>query len=275
MSTQKSKLPDYTAYMIDEYYKNNISLFLSALSDKSFLWLGPHKGQIMRSKAELLEAFAKEAPQLLFRVQNLEVIPVPINATAIDVILVSTVITIFPGGESVAVQQRGELLWVEETVTDERGKTVKDYRIRVCHISNEHPYDVRDTIYPTHFLELPTAKLYVDKPEADKLALKGVEGSYLYISGGTIMWMASKGRHTVIHTTSRIYECIESLSAVTKKYADTLCRIHACYSVNPAFVAEIGRFFVVMDDRERISIPEKKYTATRAELKKRMGICQG
>ena len=272
---QKSELPDYTARMIDEYYKNNISLFLNALSDKCLLWLGPHEGQIMRSKAELLEAFAKETSQLSFRVQNLEVIPVPINATAMDVILVSTVITIFPGGESVAIQQRGELLWVEETVTDESGNSVKDYRVRVCHISNEHPHDKRDTIYPTHFVDLDVARFYVGKPDTDKFAFKGVGGSYFYLSSGTILWMVSKGRHTVIRTTSRVYECIESLSAVTEKYADVLCRVHACYSVNPAFVAEIGRFYVVMGDGERISIPEKKYTATRDALQRRMGALRG
>ena len=272
---QRSELPGYTAHMIDEYYKNNIGLFLNALSDKCLLWLGPHEGQIIRSKAKLFEAFAKESTQLSFRVQDLEVIPVPVNATAMDVILVSTVVTVFPGGESVAVQQRGELLWVEETVTDASGNRVKDYRVRICHISNEHPYDTRDTIYPTHFLELEVARFYVDKPDTDKFALKGVGGSYFYLSGGTILWMTSKGRHTVIHTVHRVYECIESLSAVTEKYADALCRVHACYSVNPAYVMEIGRFYLVMRDGERISIPEKKYTVTRDALQRRMGLRRG
>lgn len=50
------------------------------------------------------------------------------------------------------------------------------------------------------------------------------------------------------------------------KYTETLCRIHASFAVNPLYVSDIGRFYVKMQDGKRLSVPEKKYTAIKAEL---------
>lgn len=265
----RSELPEYTAYIITEYYKNNIQPFLEAFSPNC-LWIGPAEGQMIRTKEALLAAFAKEDNQLTFAVQNLQVIPIPVNATSIDVILTFTVISYYPDGETTVFQQRVELLWAQESITDVTGDTAKDYFIKVCHISNEFPYDTRDTIYPNHFTELDIAKIYAGRISLCKFALKGLYNSYFYLSKDTIMWMESKGTHTLIHTIDRVYESVETLTSIVEKYPDALCRIHSCYAVNPIFVSRIGRFYVLMDDEKRMSIPEKKYTKTRDEINRRI-----
>ena len=84
------------------------------------------------------------------------------------------------------------------------------------------------------------------------------------------MWMESQGIHTIIHTVDKVYESTEKLAVVASKYADTLCKVHASFAVNPLYVAEIGRFFVKLQDGTRISIPEKKYTMIRDEIKRRL-----
>lgn len=266
---KRSEMPEYSAHIITEYYKNNIQLFLDSLSENC-LWMGPAQGQMIHTRKAIHEAFAQENHQIKFEVQNMQVIPMPINSTSIDVILAFTIISYYPNGDILVFQQRVDLLWTEENVTDSSGNTYKDFRIRVCHISNEFPYDSRDTIYPNHFAELDIAKVCTGNVSQCKFALKGPHGSYYYLSGNTIMWLERKGNHTLIHTINQVYESTETVTAITAKYSDVLCKIHASYAVNPEFISEIGRFFVKMDDGSMLSIPEKKYTATRDELNRLM-----
>lgn len=265
----KNELPDHSAYIITEYYKNNIRPFLNAFSEKG-LWIGPAQGQMIHTRQKLLAAFSQEDNRLTFGLHDLHVIPIPAGTNSFDVVLTYTVITYYPDGEKIVFHQRTELLWVEENVKDTAGSTVKDYFIRVCHVSNEYPYDDRDTIYPNHFEQLEIAKIYTVKTKMSKFALKGLYGSYFYLSGDSIMWLESSGAHCLIHTRYKVYETLEPLAAVAEKYRDSLCRIHASYAVNPAYVAEIGRFYVCLDDGKRLNIPEKKYTQTRDELQKRI-----
>lgn len=265
----KNDLPDYTAYIINEYYKNNIQPFLNAFSEKC-LWIGPAQGQMIHTKKKLLTAFSQENNQLTFEVQNMHIIPIPSGLDSLDVVLTFTVLSYYPNGEIIAFQQRIEMLWVEETNIDTQGNSNKDYFIRLCHISNEYPYDERDTIYPNHFSELDIAKIYTIKTRMSKFALKGLYGSYFYLSGDTIMWIESKGSHSLIHTRNMVYECLETLTTVTEKYPENLYKIHASYAINPAYVLEIGRFYVILDDGKQLNIPEKKYTQTRDEINRRI-----
>lgn len=266
---KKSELAEYTAKIIIEYYKNNIQPFLDAFSEQC-LWIGPAKGQMIRTKKQLVAAFSEENNQLTFGMHNLQIIPISAGPESFDVVLTFTVESYYPNGDTIVFQQRVELLWVKESFKNSDGKVCKDYFIRLCHISNEYPYDDRDTIYPNHFDELDISRIYTAKPRLNKFALRGLYGSYFYLSGDTVMWIESKGAHSLIHTRNRVYETLESITAVTEKYPDSLCKIHASYAVNPAYIAEIGRFYVCMEDGKKLTIPEKKYTQTRDELNRRI-----
>lgn len=268
---KKSELADYSAYIITEYYNNNIQPFLNAFSDMC-LWIGPAEGQMIRTKKELIATFSKENNQLTFAMQNLQIISINAGPAALDVILTFTVITYYPNGKPITFQQRLELLWVEETLKDSEAGHTKDYFIRLCHISNEFPYDDRDTIYPNHFDELAIAKIYTGTAKMNKTALKGLYGSYFYLSGETIMWLESKRSHSLIYTNDKVYESIETVSEIVAKYPATLYKIHASYAVNPAYVSEIGRFYVCLTDGKKLNIPEKKYTKTRDELNRRIDL---
>ena len=266
---KRTELAEYSAYIITEYYKNNISFFLDALSEK-VLWIGPAQGQIIRTKRALLDAFSKENTSLTFAVQNMQVIPVPINATCLDVILTLAITTFYPNGEKTVFQQRGELLWAEERFKDADGKWTKDYFIRVCHISNEYPYDMRDTIYPDHFTELDIAKLFSGGVQMPSYPLRGVNNAFFYLSGEAIIWLSTKGIHTLVHTADKVYESTELIASVVEKYSETLVRVHASFAINPMYVSEIGRFYVQMKDGTKIRIPEKKYTKTRDLITQRI-----
>lgn len=261
----KKDLPEYTAYITGEYYKNNIQPFLDAFSENC-LWLGPAHGQIIRTKQALKDTFAKETHQLTFSLRNLQIIPIPVNSTAETVLLTYQIITHYPDGESLSYFQRLELLWVEEKWKDETGKTMKDYFIRICHISNEFPYDSRDGIYPNHLTEDSFSDMFSDRLSTSRISLRGRYNSSFYLNRDSVTWLECRSSKTLIHTINNIYESAESLKDIIEEYGDFLIRVHSGYAVNPMYIKKIGRFYVEMEDGTQISIPEKKYTKTRDTL---------
>ncbi len=265
---EKTKLPEYSVYIITEYYKNNIRPFLNSFSEKC-ICIGPAEKQMIHSRKALVAALARENGPAGCSIQDIRSIPIPVDRTSMDVILTYTVATRRPDGKTLLFQQRAELLWAEECKRDGTGQEERDYLIRVCHISNAYPCSAQNTISPDYPPGMDMAKLYPGRARRHKYALKGLYNSFFYLSNNAIMWMSSKYGNTIIHTADRTYESTESLSTVVEKYPN-LCRIHNSHAINPMYLSEIGRFYARMDDGTKLPIPEKKYTKTREEINRRI-----
>ena len=63
-------------------------------------------------------------------------------------------------------------------------------------------------------------------------------------------------------------ESVENISVLRKRCGDSMVRCHESFLVNPDFVQEIRRFEVCLTDGSVLPIPEKRYTAVRAQLER-------
>lgn len=252
-----NEITDLTVSLLTRYYDNDIQPFLDHCHE-DILWLGPAMKQVIRTKSALVEAFSQEEQQLYFKVYDLTATPLHICSNCTEVLLTFVVDTFWPDGSSNRVYQRIDFTW----------EIKKDLaRIRVCHISNPIDYDDRDSIYPVHYLENHShMTLYVDSSE--KLSFSGKNRTTLYTSPEQILYMESMGNHTLIHLLSQTFECTKRLSEISKKIKKGFLRCHASYLVNPLYVKSIERFALTMTDGRKIPVPEKKYTAVKAELLK-------
>lgn len=249
------EITNLSSNILIQYYKNNTQPFFDSCHE-DILWMGPAKKQIIRSKELLLKAFEKEEHQLQFKVYDLTATPFHISANCTEVLLTFTVDTFWPNGDSNRVYQRITLTW----------EIKKDIaQIRVCHISNPIDYDEKDNIYPMHYLDNYT-QMTIYRNSSKKISFNGVNKSILYTSPEKILYIESIGNHTNIHMTSKVFECTQRLSKISKRITNEFVRCHASYLVNPLYVQSIERFALIMSDGRRIPIPEKKYTAVKAEL---------
>ncbi len=239
------------------YYDNNIQPFLDHCH-RDILWMGPAKPQMIRTKKALVDSFAREDNQLQFKVYDLTAMPFHISANCTEVLLTFVVDTFWPDGKNFRVYQRITLTWeIKRNIP----------RIRVCHISNPIDYDSRDSIYPIHYPE-SHSYMILYRESSEKLAFKGKNQSILYTSPEQILYMESIGNHTLIHMFSKVFECIDRLSAIDERLKDDFgfLRCHASYLVNPLYVESIERFALTMADGKKLPIPEKKYTVVKASL---------
>lgn len=250
------ELAELTADLLLRYYDNDIQPFLDHCHE-DVLWIGPAQGQMVQSKEALVEAFSSETHELRFAVYNLTTYPIYISTHCSEVLLTFVVDTFWPDGQMNRVYQRISFTWEQR-----KGQPL----IRVCHISNAIDYDMRDNIYPVHYLERhPQMTLYCGD-NAKKMHFKGIQKSILYTSPSHILYMESRGNHTFLHMDSQIFECNERLSTIYKRVSDSFIRCHSSYLVNPMHVQSIKRFSLTMSDGVKIPVPEKKYTAIKAAL---------
>lgn len=245
------KITIYSAAILLNYYDNNIEPFLENCHD-DILWLGPARDQMIRGRDNLINAFQKEEHELRFAVSDLVVYPLSAgSSSSLDVLLTFQVDTFWPDGSSNRVDQRISLSWIMQNNIP---------RIRLCHISNAIAYDTRDTIYPVHYAETYKSMVLSGQIKLRRVAFHGKDRSMIYLKPDQILYAESCGSHTLLHTSTQTFECVERLSALCKRCEPELIRCHESYLVNLTYVASIQRFSFTLTNGISIPIPEKRYT---------------
>ena len=204
-----------SAAILLEYYDNKIQSFLENCHD-DILWLGPAHDQMIRGKDNLIDAFQKEKHELRFTVSNLVVYPLDTGSpSALDVLLTFQLDTFWPDGSSNRVHQRISMLWAMQNNIP---------RIRLCHISNAIAYDPRDTIYPVHYAETYKSMVLSGQIKRRRVTFHGKDRSMIYLKPDLILYVESCGSHTLLHTSTQTFECVERLSALCKRCEPDLRR---------------------------------------------------
>lgn len=256
-----------TLDIVQTYYENDLSLFF-AYMDEDVLWYGPAKGQFLSGRQAILNAWSREANPLTFTLGSIRADVAAIHSACCEVMLSFPVITHYPSGESIPVDQIIHMSWCERRVA---GAAEKQPRMRVIHISNLYRQHDADRIYPVHFDQIYHG--YVSIVAAgSRLHFHGADRADYYLSSGAIRWIesAAGSRHAVVHTGEEAIEVTASIQAIEAAYPDLFLRCHSCYLVNPLHIAAVKRFKAVMTDGSELPIPERRYTAFRDQVAARV-----
>lgn len=253
------KIGDQTAELLNLYYNNEIEPFLNSCHE-DVLWIGPADRQVIRGRKNLVDAFHAEKHELKFFLNNLTVLPLATtSSTVAEIMTFMLVDTIWPDNSASRVNQRMQFTWVEQ-------KGVP--KIRVIFISNAIQYDERDGIYPVHYDENYRKFVLTGETRSERIYVKGIDKSILYLNWSRVIYVESLGNHTVIHTLDQEFESTESLKTLEKRYGNLFLKCHESYMVNPAHVHSIRRFKMTVTGGRELPVPEKKYTAVKKTLQK-------
>lgn len=250
---------EIAAELLNLYYNNEIEPFLNSCHE-DVLWIGPADKQVIRGRKNLVDAFHAEKHELKFSLNNLTVLPLATtSSTVAEIMTFMLVDTIWPDNSASRVNQRMQFTWVEQ-------KGVP--KIRVIFISNAIQYDERDGIYPVHYDENYRKFVLTGETRSERIYVKGIDKSILYLNWSRVIYVESLGNHTVIHTLDQEFESTESLKTLEKRYGNLFLKCHESYMVNPAHVHSIRRFKMTVTGGRELPVPEKKYTAVKKTLQK-------
>lgn len=141
--------------------------------------------------------------------------------------------------------------------------------IVLLHISNEWPYDERDTIYPVHLENVPWS-IQTPAELEQYVTVRAIDQCVYRIAASQIMYIETVKRSAKlqIHTENGIITVNDTLSKFEEKHPGILLRVHSGYLLNPRYVKSVRRFQVILSDGTTLPIPEKKYTW----FKKQIGV---
>ena len=252
-----SKVAEHTAYIITEYYQNNITPFLEAFHEDA-LWIGPAQKQILRTRKAILEAFAQENHELRFCLHDLTILPLTVGSRQVcEIMVFFRVDTIWPDGSSNQVHQRVQFTWCMENNAP---------RIRICYISNSIAYDDRDTIYPIHFQETFPTMILAGEQRSLRMSFHCADRTLVYLRPSNLLYAETHSHHTILHTLERNIEVTDALSDIEKRLPDHFLRCHQSYVVNLSYITRIRRFELELTDGTILPVPEKKYTTLKSAL---------
>ena len=277
---KRQKVIDLTAEILLHYYDNDVSLFLEN-TDENILWYGPAEGQFLRGKEALISAWTMEqAHPLTFTMNSLKIDMVSPGPALCITVAHFSVVTHYPSGNDIAINQRVSFTWHERMRTDEKGRRIGCPRILLCDITNPHPKSPDDTIYPVHFEQIYSG--FTTMPERGKrLHFRGYGQTECYLFSDTVMWGEScaNGQRSLLHLTDgTTAEIILFVRDVTRDHPDLFLRCHSSFFVNPDHVRSLRRFTVSMRCGTELPVPEKSYThfrkAMEEAIRKRSGSKQ-
>lgn len=103
----------------------------------------------------------------------------------------------------------------------------------------------RDSLLPTILLRMPS-------------------GGEISLRIGDILYAEVYQSDLVVHTAKQSVHCSGALATVCEELpGEDFYRSHRNYVVNLRFVTEIGRYFFVLEDGERVPIAKNRYTEAR------------
>ena len=256
-------IADLSAKVLLAYYAGDARPFLDHCHEE-VLWIGTAPGQVVRTREALRRVLAAETSHSpRFAVHNLTATPLAAAGSAsCEVMLTFLVDTLWPDESTGRVDQRIQLSWTG--CRDEP-------RILVCHVSDALACDSRKVAYPNHYAAAHGSRAAgTTGAPLERICLRGSRHTAVYLDKDDVIYAESKGAHALVHTEADTFEAAEPLSAIARRYPGLFVRVHASYLVNPAFVRGVSRCKVTLEGGAEVPVPEKRYTAVRAELASRV-----
>ena len=278
---QTQDIAALSAQLLVACYKGNNQPLLDHCCD-DVMWVGPD-GKTIRTCEALSEALAEQHGKLRFFLHDESGMPWATGTPfSCEVLLGFTVDTFWPDGSVKRVEQHAHLSWIDCDACP---------RIALIHMTLATSYDSCNDARPTH-RDMPrrngtqaggsvrgaaasrqgTQAIAASGLPPERLCLRGLGHTTLYLDWNDIVYAESLGRHTKVHTSGgHTFESVETLSSIARRYAALFIRCHASYLVNPAYVRGVTRCKLTLSSGVELPIPEKKYTAVKAQLAARIG----
>lgn len=250
-----------TRSLVEQFYGRNPGSFLPLLHP-DVVWIGAADHQYFRGR----ENVAKQLKLLTAAP------PCKIGKVTFDFMILD-VSTCMVTGQYLAetVPESGEILAAIQRVTFIWKKTENTFQIIHMHVSNPLEIQNTDESFP-HRAGIQTYEylqriLKKQRILTNPLVLCGKNAETFFIQPEDILYIEAVNINCIVHCNSRNPLVCLPMARLIEQLPDYFVRIHRSYIVNPHHISEIHRCYVIIENGDRLPIPEKKYKEIRNLLK--------
>lgn len=254
-----------TQYVLEQYWQKNCGPVLDYCADH-VVWIGAEQSQFMVGieavRADFYSLMEVLQPCILV---NSEFVTIQNTGNACTIggrYLVET-------GENaeyfIEGEQRCTFTW--ELINGEP---------KICHIHVSNPMGEIKKAEGERFINEmgQMARKYMEEKIADLRsrpeAIEGADGSTRFISTSDILYAEARARYCdLMMKTGEIFSAKLSLTEFERIADPFFVRVHRSYMVNIRYLSQIQPCEVIMRNKVRIPIPEKRFTEIREQIMKR------
>ncbi|WP_455903515.1 LytR/AlgR family response regulator transcription factor [Clostridium sp.] len=253
-----------TQYALEQYWQKNCEVVLSYCADR-VMWIGAEQREYMVG----IEAVREDFYSLM------EVLQPCILVNSEFVIIQNTGNACTIGGRYLV--ETGEdaeyFIQGEQRCTFTWELIDGEPKIRHIHVSN--PIGEMKIVEGQRFINEigQMARKYMEEKIADlrsrPVAIEGVDGGTRFISTSDILYAEARARYCDLTLkTGEIFSAKMSLTGFEKIADPYFVRVHRSYIVNIRYLSRIQPCEVLMQNKVRIPIPEKRFVEIREQIMK-------
>lgn len=250
-----------SARIVEQFYKRDLDSVLPLLHS-DVIWIGAADSQYFQGYA----AVSKQL-KLLSDAPACQIRDVQFDLTVLDT---STCVvtgqylaeTNPDSGEVLAAVQRVTFIW-----TNAGG----GLRLIHMHVSNPLEIQKKDETFPHQAgkrnYDYLQKLLKKQRCHGKPLALTGKNAETFFIQPEEIIYVEAVNINCILHCTAKSPFVCMPMAQISELLPSYFVRIHRSYIVNPHRITEIRRCYVILENGDRLPIPEKKYRDIKNLLK--------
>lgn len=254
-----------TQYVLEQYWQKNCEVILSYCTDR-VMWIGAEQREYMVG----IEAVRDDFYSLMKVIQPC----ILVNSEFVTIQNLGNVCTI--GGRYLVETGENAEYFIQGEQRCTFTWELIDGQPKICHIHVSNPIGEMKMVEGQRYINEmgQMARRYMEEKIADLRsrpeAIEGVDGSTRFISTSDVLYAEARARYCdLMLKTGEIFSTKMSLSRFERIADPYFVRVHRSYMVNIRYLSRIQPCEVIMRNKVRIPIPEKRFTEIREQIMKR------
>lgn len=251
-----------TQYTLEQYWQKNCEVILSYCTDR-VVWIGAEQSEYMVG----IEAVRKDFYALMEVLQPC----VLVNSEFVTIQNTGNACTI--GGRYLVETREDAAYFIQGEQRCTFTWELIEGKPKICHMHVSNPLGEIKKAEGQRFINEmgQMAKKYMEEKISDLRskpeAIEGVDGSTRFISTSDILYAEARARYCDLTLkTGEIFSAKLSLTGFEKIADPYFVRVHRSYMVNIRYLSRIQPFEVIMRNKVRIPIPEKRFSEVREQI---------
>lgn len=261
-----------TMQAVTQYYKGNVQPFYEILHPNTVM-LSVSRNQLFEGKKKVMEAFRIENESgISYDIENISCKTYRIEASACYAVLDSDIITCYPNGILIRVNQRLSVIWkyirernIEKEGVEKEGWYGMHIHVSLAQEALEAPANV------AHFSEAVLADMLRPVQNEERVTMSDTNACLHYVPRSQIIYMEAAAHQTLVCLKDgENFYVSKQLKTLEEEIGEGFVRTHRKYLVNVRYVDMMKGYKLRLKDGKILPMSKGNVAEVRKNLDREM-----